>query len=87
MHGSGFGSAHLVRCQNHGCGRFILSTDVRCPHCGVERASFQLFRISVTLSRQVLVPCALILVLFLCWYAMERQVEKHREEIEQRQAG
>jgi len=54
-------AGHLERCPTPGCRKFILDTDVRCTHCGVDRPSFKVFKASFVLGKYLALP-ALALV-------------------------
>ncbi len=75
-------AGHLERCPTPGCRKFILDTDVRCTHCGVDRPSFKVFQASYTLGKYLALPALALVAIVALTVAAQKQVNAHRDHIE-----
>jgi hypothetical protein len=75
-------AGHLERCPTPGCRKFILDTDVRCTHCGVDRPSFKVFKASFVLGKYLALPALALVAIIALTVAAQKQVNAHRDQVE-----
>ena len=72
-------TTHLERCSNHGCRRLVLNTDVKCPHCGVERTSYKVARSFWAVFKFALLPL-IVGFLAVTFFYLSAVVKERQEE-------